>query len=239
MTTGEGELRYAPALLTLRRLRGTFYGGHLSGGAALDWRRRQPHASVTARLEGVQTEPLLGALRQDRWKLQGVMTLDSQLEVAGPLGAGALTRASGQSSVVVTGGRLSGYPPLDRLMQTLDPFLKGAGGAYALNEFDRLSANWTLDHGVLRTKDLVLQRDGARLLAAGNMNLQDQRLDFDVTAKVAKTTLEARVSGTPANPVVIPQVGRIEQRIRTEVGKVLKGDKGEALGKVLRQLLPR
>jgi hypothetical protein len=71
------------------------------------------------------------------------------------------------------------------------------------------------------------------------MNLQDQRLDFDVTARVARATMEAKVSGTPTDPVVTPQVGRIEQRIKTEVGRILKGEKGEALGKVLRELLPR
>jgi hypothetical protein len=51
--------------------------------------------------------------------------------------------------------------------------------------------------------------------------------------------MEAKVSGTPTDPVVTPQVGRIEQRIKTEVGRILKGEKGEALGKVLRELLPR
>ena len=47
------------------------------------------------------------------------------------------------------------------------------------------------------------------------------------------------MSGTPADPVVTLQVGRVEQRIKTEVGKFLKGEKGEALGKALRELLPR
>ena len=238
LTPAEGELRYAKGLLTVRRLQGGFYGGSLSGDAALDLRGRLPHTSVTARLEGVQTEPLLKALHEERWSLRGIMTLDSKLEFSGQPGPGALSRLSGQSELVVTGGRLTGYPPLERLSQTFNPILKGAGISSTLSEFDRLSANWTLDSGVLRTRDLLLQSEGAKLLAAGSMNLQDQSLDFDVTARVAKATLEAKVSGTPSNPVVTPQVGRIEQRVKTEVGKILKGEKGEALGKALRQLLP-
>jgi hypothetical protein len=182
---------------------------------------------------------LLKALHEEQWKLSGVMTLDSNLELLGAPGPGALTRAVGHSDLVVTGGRLTGYPPLERVTRTFDPILKGAGASTALNEFERLSAHWTLDRGTLRTTDLVLRREGARLLAAGSLNLQDQQLDFDVTAKVARATLEAKVSGTPTDPVVIPQTGRIEQRIKTEVGKILKGEKGEALGKVLRELLPR
>ncbi len=239
LTLAEGEIRYAGGLLTIRRLHGGFFGGSLSGDAALDLRRRLPHTSVTARLEGVQTEPLLKGLREERWSLRGIMTLDSRVELSGPPGPGALTRLSGQSELVVTGGRLTGYPPLERLSQTFNPILKGAGISSTFNEFDRLSATWTLANGVLRTRDLLLQREGAKVLAVGSMNLQDQSLDFDVTARVAKATLEAKVSGTPANPVVTPQLGRVEQRVKTEIGKIMKGGKGEALGKVLRELLPR
>jgi hypothetical protein len=190
-------------------------------------------------MERVQTEPLLKALQEERWTLSGIMTLDSNLELFGEPGTGALARAVGHSDLVVTGGRLTGYPPLERVTRSFDPVLKGAGTSSALNEFDRLSAHWTLDKGTLRTRDLLLQRVGAKLLAAGSMNLQDQRLDFDVTARVARATLEAKVSGTTTDPVVTPQVGRIEQRIKTEVGRILKGGKGEALGKVLRELVPR
>ena len=238
LAPAEGELRYGGGLFTVRRLQGRFYGGTLSGDAALDWRGHLPRTSMTARLDGVQTEPLLKALHEERWTLRGSMTLDSRLELSGQPGPGTLTKASGQSEMIVTGGRLIGYPPLERLSQTFGPILEGAGFSSTLNEFDRLSAHWTLDNGVLRTKDLLLQREAAKLLATGSMNLQDQSLNFEVTARVAKTTLEAKVSGTPSNPVVTPEVGRIEQRVKTEVGKILKGERGEALGKALRQLLP-
>jgi uncharacterized protein involved in outer membrane biogenesis len=239
LTNAQGDFRYMGGVLTIRGLRGGFYGGSLSSGASFDWRGRPSRTSMTAHLERVQTEPLLKALQEERWTLSGIMTLDSNLELFGEPGPGALTRAVGHSDLVVTGGRLTGYPPLERVMRTFDPVLKGAGTSSALNEFDRLSAHWTLDKGTLRTRDLLLQREGAKLLAAGSMNLQDQRLDFDVTARVARATMEAKVSGTPTDPVVTPQVGRIEQRIKTEVGKFLKGEKGEALGKALREFLPR
>ena len=239
LTPAEGELRYTGGLLTIHRLRGGFYGGSLSGDAALDWRRQPSHTSITAHLDGVQTEPLLKALHEERWRLRGTMTLDSRVELSGQPGPGTLTRASGQSELIVTGGRLTGYPPLDKVAQTFHPLLKGAGISSTLNEFDRLSAHWTLDGGILRTRDLSLQREGAKLFAAGSMNLHDQSLDFNVTARVAKATLEAKVTGTPSNPVVTPQLGRIEQRIKTEVGKIMKGERGEALGNVLRQLVPR
>ncbi len=240
LTTAESDLHYCCRLLTIRRLQGGLYGGTLSGDAALDWRGPTSRATVTTHLEGVQAEPLLGAIQEPRWTLRGMMTLDSKMELAGQLGPGALSRASGQTDIVVTNGRVTGYVPLERLAKTADPVLKGLGiNAPALNEFDRLSAHWTLDGGILRTRDLTLLRDGAKLYAAGSFNLLNQTLDFDVRAKVAKTTLEAKLQGNSSDPVVTPQAGSIEGRVKTDIGKLLGKDGKKELGKMLQQLFNR
>ncbi len=239
LTAAEAELRYAGGLLAIRRLRGRLYGGIVSGDAALVLRGREPHTSIKAYLEGVQTEPLLKALQEEPWRLSGIMTLDSSLELVGRPGPGALARTVGQSDLVVTGGRVTGYPPLDKVTRSFDPILKEAGLSTSLNEFDRLTAHWTLNNGILATRDLLAQRGGAKLFAAGSMNVLNRTLDFDVTAKVARATLEAKVSGTPTDPVVTPNVARIERRIKTEVGKALKDERGKAIEKMLRDFLAR
>ncbi|MBI2883278.1 MAG: AsmA family protein, partial [Candidatus Methylomirabilis oxyfera] len=240
LTTAESDLHYCCRLLTIRRLHGGFYGGTLSGDAALDWRGPTSRATVTTHLEGVQTEPLLAAVQEPRWTLRGMMTLDSKMELSGQLGPGALARASGQTDIAVTNGRVTGSAPLERLSKTADPILKGLGiDAPALNEFDRLSAHWTLDGGILRTRDLTLLRDGAKLYAAGSFNLLNQTMDFDVRAKVAKTTLEAKVQGNSSDPVVTPQAGSIEGRTKTDVGTLLGKDRQKELGKMLQQLFSR
>lgn len=240
LTTAESDLHYCCRLLTIRQLRGGFYGGTLSSDAGLDWRGPTPRATVATHLEGVQTEPLLGAIQEPRWTMRGMMALDSKMELSGELGSGALARISGQTDIAVTNGRVTGYAPLERLSKTADPILKGLGiAAPALNEFDRLSAHWTLDGGILRTRDLMLLRDGAKLYAAGSFNLLNQTMDFDVTAKVAKTTLEAKLQGPSSDPVVTPQAGSIEGRIKTEVGKLLGKDRNKDLGKMLQQLFSR
>lgn len=240
LTTAESDLHYCCRLLTIRRLQGGFYGGTLSGDAAFDWRGPISHATVTTHMEGVQTEPLLGAIQEPRWTLRGMMTLDSKMELSGQLGPGALAKVSGQTDIAVTNGRVTGYAPLEQLSKTADPILKGLGIASpTLNKFDRLSAHWTIDGGILRTRDLMLLRNGARLYAAGSFNLLNQTMDFDVTAKVAKTTLEAKLHGPSSDPVVTPQAGSIEGRIRTEVGKLIGKDRNKELGKMLQQLFSR
>ncbi len=240
LTTAEGDLRYCCGLLTIGRLQGGFYGGTLSGDAALSFSGRAPHTRITTHLEGFQIEPLLDAIQKPQWTLRGRMTLDSKIELSGQLGPGALARASGQTDITLANGRVIGYAPLERLSKTFDPFLKGTGiSSSALSEFDLLSAHWTLDGGTLRTRDLTLLRDGAKFFAVGSVNLLTQALDFDVTAKVAKTTLEAKVQGTSPDLVVTPQMGRIEGRIKTDVGKLLGDARNKDLGKVLQQLFSR
>lgn len=240
VTDTESGLHYCCRLLTLRRLRGGFYGGTLSSDAAFDWRGSTPRVTVATHLEGVQTEPLLSAIQEPQWTLRGVMTLDSKMELSGQFGPGALGRVSAQSDIAMTDGRVTGYAPLDRLSKTIDPVLKGLGiPPLTLNEFDHLNGHWTLDGGVLRTRDLTLLRDRAKFYVAGSYNLLNQTMDFDVTAKVSKTTLEAKVQGPSSDPVVTPQAGSIEGRIKTEVGKLLGKDGHKELGKMLQQLFNR
>lgn len=240
LTTAESDVHYCCRLLTIRRLQGGLYGGTVSGDAALDWRGPTSRTTVTTHLEGVQTEPLLGAIQEPRWTLRGTMALDSKMELSGQLGPGALAKVTGQTDIAVTNGRVTGYAPLEQLSKTADPVLKGLGiNAPTLNEFDRLSAHWTLDGGILRTRDLTLLRDGAKLYAAGSFNLLNQTMDFDVKAKIAKTTLEAKLQGTSSDPVVTPQAGSIEGRIKTEVGKLLGKDGKKEIGKMLQQLFSR
>jgi len=235
----EAAIRYADGVLAIRGVRGGLYGGSLLADAVLDRRGREPRTRITARLEGVQTEPLVMAVQAQRWRLRGIMTLHATLEWLGPLGPDILAHASGRSDLLVTGGQLIEYPPLDRIVETLGPLLRGVGFASDLNAFDRLSGRWTLAHGFLRTDDLLLQREGARLMAVGSLDVKRQHLDFDVTARVARVTLEAKVGGTTSEPTVTPNVGRVERRIRTEVGKILKDKRGEAVGKALREFFPR
>jgi AsmA protein len=239
VTAVESDVRYAGGLLAIRRFRGGFYGGALSGDAALGLRGREPRTSIKARLEGVQVEPLLKALRDEPMSFSGTMALDSSLELTGRPGPGALARAVGHSDLVVTGGRVTGYPPLDKVTRTFDPILKEVGVSARLNEFDRLTAHWTLKNGILATRDLLLQRAGGTLSAAGSMSVLTDTLDFDVKVKVARATLEATVRGSPADPVVTVDVGRIERRIKTEVGRALKDERSKAWGKMLREMLAR
>jgi hypothetical protein len=61
------------------------------------------------------------------------------------------------------------------------------------------------------------------------LGLLDSSLDFDVVAKLGRTTIEAKVTGTTNQPIVVPKLGRLQRKIETELDKALPGEQGKGL----------
>jgi hypothetical protein len=73
----------------------------------------------------------------------------------------------------------------------------------------------------------------------GSLGLLDSTLDFDVVAKLGRTTVEAKVTGTTSQPIVVPKLGRLQQRIETELDKALPDQQGKKLKDLLKGLFGR
>jgi len=112
-----------------------------------------------------------------------------------------LGSAAGSGSVQLRNGRLTDYRPLDRLAELVAPVLAAQGLRVRLNEFDHVSGHYTVDKGVLRTTDLTLTKPEGTVTAVGTLGLLDSALDFDVVAKFGRSTIEAKVTGTTAQPI--------------------------------------
>ncbi len=63
----------------------------------------------------------------------------------------------------------------------------------------------------------------------------DRSLDFDVTARFGKVSLEAKLMGTTADPVVVPKLARLDRRFEVEIDRALK-DRGKGVKDILRDL---
>jgi hypothetical protein len=63
----------------------------------------------------------------------------------------------------------------------------------------------------------------------GSLGLLDSSLDFDVVAKLGRSTLEAKVTGTTSQPIVVPKLARLQRKIETELDKALPGEQGKSL----------
>jgi hypothetical protein len=147
-----------------------------------------------------------------------------------------LGSAVGDGSFLLKDGRLIGYKPLDRLSEVIGPILTSQGIRGRLNEFEQVSGHYTLDKGILRTKDLTLTNTEGTVTAAGSLGLLDSSLNFDVTAKLGRATIEAKLTGTTSQPIVVPKLGRIQRKIETEIEKAVPGEQGKGLKELFKGL---
>lgn len=212
------DVLYNQAVLRLRRLTASLDGGRLWADLKIDLSRKYPSLALSSHLEGVKTGPLLQALKEPAWSLDGILSLRSTLTFQGPTPWG-LGTASGRGSLIIEKGRFKGPKSFDRFVEAFASFLRSEGGKSRLQEFDRLQGEFTLEKGFVRTKDLTLSKEGWQLLAMGTLGLLDSSLDFDLVAKLPRATLTAKLSGTTAEPLVVPKGGRLRRRVETELSK--------------------
>jgi hypothetical protein len=57
-----------------------------------------------------------------------------------------------------------------------------------------------------------------------------------VVAKLGRSVVEAKVTGTTDKPIVVPKLAKIQRKIETEIDKVLPGEQGKGLKDLLKGL---
>jgi len=235
----EADVQYQGGVIRLPTVRANFAQGALQAKGEVDLRPSAPRVSLTSRLEKAATEPLVKALAQGPWNLKSGLDFDGQVEFTGVALPDVLGSAAGSGSVQLRNGRLTDYRPLDRLAELVAPVLAAQGLRVRLNEFDHVSGHYTVDKGVLRTTDLTLTKPEGTVTAVGTLGLLDSALDFDVVAKFGRSTIEAKVTGTTAQPIVVPKLGRLQRRIEGELDKVLPEGQSQGVKELLRGLFGR
>jgi len=198
-----------------------------------------PRVSLIGRLEKAATEPLLKALAIGPWTLKSGLDFEGQFQFVGTALSDILGSAVGSGSLQLRSGRVIGYQPLDRLGEMVAPILAAQGVRVRLDEFDQVNGHYTVDKGIARTTDLTLTKPEGTITAVGTLGLLDSALDFDVVAKFGRSTIQAKVTGTTAQPVVVPKMGRMQQKIEREIDKALPEETGKNLKELLRGLFGR
>jgi hypothetical protein len=225
----DGEVRYRDGVLQIPSAEASFMQGRMAVSGEMDFRPRQPRVSLTTRLTRIATEPLVKALALGPWSLQSGLSGETDLSFTGLSGPAMLGSASGTGSLSFTDGRLVNYKPLERLAEVISPILASQGVQTRLNEFQQLTGHFTVDKGVVRTRDLTLTKPEGVVTAVGSLGLLDSELNFDVSVRLGRTTVEAKVTGTTSQPTVTPKLGRLQQRLERELDKVLPGEQGKGL----------
>ncbi len=230
------DVKYQNGSVRLSSMQAEFMNGRLTASGEVDLLPKSPRVTMTSHLERVATEPLVKALKLGSWSLRSGLDAEADLTFAGFSRRDILESAVGKGSIHLTEGRLSNYRPLERLSEVAGPILASQGVHVRLDEFQSVAGHYTLDNGVLRTQDLTLTKPEGTVTVAGSLNLLDSGLNFDVVAKLGRTTIEAKVTGTTSKPIVLPKLGRLQQNIDKELQKLVPGDRGKALKDLFRGL---
>lgn len=233
------EIRYQGGLLKLPDIQADFMKGRLVAKSEVDFRPKTPRVSLSARLEKVATEPLVKALAVGSWKLTSDLSSENQVEFVGLTLPDILGSASGGGSIQLGPGRLTDCLPLDRLAEVVIPVLAAQGVRVRLNEFEKLTGTYTVENGILRTKDVTLTKAEGTVTASGALGLLDSSLNFDVVAKLGRATVEAKLAGTTAQPIVIPKLGRLQRKIEGELDKAMPGGQSQGLKDLFKGLFGR
>jgi AsmA protein len=236
LTAVQADVRYRDGLVQLPDLHADFMKGKLTAKGEVDLRPRVPRVALTSRLDNAATEPLVRALALGTWTLRSALNADGDVSFVGFTSPEILGSAAGGGSLLLRDGRLDGYKPLDRLSEVILPILAAQGVRVRLNEFDQVSGHYTLDKGVLRTKDLTLTKPEGTVTAVGSLGLLDSSLNFEVVAKLGRTTVEAKVTGTTSQPIVVPKAIRSQERIEIQLDKARPDQKGKGLKEIFKGL---
>jgi len=233
-------LTYRDAILGFRNVTGSVFGGRLAGAGTVDLRGRYPSLAASGRLEEAQLQPLVAALAPGKKvEARGILTAEARITSPALVPGNTLGTLAGSGSLAARDGRVAGYKPLERLGDTLMAFPGGANLLKArLDEFQRLTGTFTLDMGFVRTQDLTLLRPDGQAKAAGSMNLLNTSLDFNVAIRLGKVGLDAKVTGTAADPLVVPTMAHLDKRFEMEFDRALKGgDRSQKVQDLLKNLL--
>ena len=224
------DLRYQDGVVQLPDVQANVASGRIRLSGAVNLQSKLPQITLTSKLDSLATEPLVRAFAVGSWTLQSTLTSESKVNFTGFSKPDILGSASGEGSILLKNGRVSGSKPLDRLSEVIGPILASQGTPVRLNEFQRVSGHYTVDKGVLRTKDLTLTKAEGVVTASGDLGLLDSSLNFDVVAKLGRNTIEAKLTGTTSQPIVLPKLGKSQQRrIENEIQKAVPGEHGKTL----------
>lgn len=209
--------------LTLPSIAARLYGGQITGKAEADL-SKGVRVAGQANASGVDIAPLLAALKVKA-------SLSGRLEASGPFSAQAAKPAAladafnADVAFKVADGVMHGFD----LATAARSLIKG-GSSGGQTRFDQLSGNVRVAGRTIRASNLRVT-SGA-LDAKGNVNVSaakalDGRVDVELKGTGGLVGVPLAVSGTVANPVLLPTKGALAG---AAVGSVLLPGVGTAAG---------
>lgn len=197
--------------LGLQSLSVSLYGGGIEGSGSLVMGREPLPFELETRVQGVDLEGALPALRADlKGALTGRFSGGLSLRGAGVSTADLNERLGGRLSLELRDGRLQSLSVL-RQVATLLEVAGGKGIGKEYTPYKSLTGDFTIAQGRARTRNLALRSEDLDLDGQGSFGL-DSTLEFDVDGRFSPGVSAAMVEKTPALRHLIEKDGRLRIR---------------------------
>ena len=167
----------------------TAYGGKGKGTLTVDARALVPSFHQTLEMEGINAQPFLVALMDfNRITGKGTVTLD--LSSTGDSTKAIVSNLSGKGDIHFNNGNFTGidFAAVARVLQSVltgDALGEAIGGG-TKTEFVKMGASFTVDHGVMQTKDFQMVNPAMEMTGHGDVDFGGQTLEFHFEPKATK-----------------------------------------------------
>jgi AsmA protein len=162
------------------------YQGQYKGDINLDVRGKQPKISMNESLAGVQVGPLLKDLTGED-KLTGKTQASANLVTSGQTPDDFKKTLNGKISFAFTDGAVKGFN-LAAMIRKAQAKINGqpppAETGPNETDFSEITGTASVTNGIVRNRDLIAKSPLLRVEGTGDIDLPQESLDYQVTAKV-------------------------------------------------------
>lgn len=247
----------SPGVARFTSARASLYQGKAQADLTIDLRGTHPAYAVNGALIDVNANKLIADLTGSA-KLSGTGTVNARLNMRGSGADPLIQSLNGTGSMQLYKGYLEGIDAAFELRRA-DAIIKkqpapGGRSKPPRTYYDKITASFRIDHGILRTSDAKLFADNLKATASGKIDLNKKTLNVGVQATGThlvtqngkqvhtpnKWSLPIRVTGKLSSPIVSPDFASIgikiiQDKVNKEIDKRLQ-DVGDILGNTLDKL---
>jgi AsmA protein len=227
----------------LENARAHLYGGDFAGKLSVRAAGDKPGLALAGKATGLQLEPLIQALTNQRPNFTGSGSFDLDLTGHGRTVIENVQTAGGKVAFEIANGAIRGFN-LGQILCTAYNATQGApgppGGLPKQTDYQLIKGSATVTSGVAQSNDLLTRASFMDVTGHGSLGLAEQKLDYELEAKLTgKVAIQncqtmqgligesfpLKIKGTVTEPSVTPDFSKFLQRKAKEKlqDKLLKG----------------
>jgi AsmA protein len=183
-------LKAKSGVVSLNGIKASMYDGKFNSAVSLNASSNKPVYAVKAKLEGIESEPLLADLLQDKAPLSGKGNFSADITTAGVSVNGLKAKLNGGYSLSFVDGALVGIN-IGHKLRKARAMIKGKKikqeDQNKKTDFSALSMSGVFTNGVLFSDDLDVRAPVLRLGGKGSVDLNKEYVDYKLRTLLTDT----------------------------------------------------